>query len=103
MRVCMIVRNPCVRDARVLKEAKTLADAGHDLVIIAIEERGVPSHEERDGFRIHRVDALPKWTRRALTLPLIVRKGLHNKPVVGGGAPTGAKRSQFQATVRDNV
>src|SRR5919106_2061803 len=101
MRVCMIVRNPCVRDARVLKEAKTLADAGHQLVIIAIAESGVPDREERDGFRIRRVEALPIWAKRALRLPVIVRRGWDRRPVVGGAASPGAKRPALQVALRD--
>ncbi len=103
MRVCMIVRNPCVRDARVLKEAQTLTEAGHEVVIIAIAERGVPDTEERDGFRIRRVEALPVWARRALRLPVIVRRGWDRKPVVGGAAAPGAKRPAWQVALRDNV
>lgn len=101
MRVCMIVRNPCVRDARVLKEAKTLADAGHELVIIAIAETGVPDREERDGFRIRRVEALPLWAKRTLRLPVIVRRGWDRRPVVGGAATPGAKRPALQVALRD--
>jgi glycosyltransferase involved in cell wall biosynthesis len=101
MRVCMIVRNPCVRDARVLKEAKVLAEAGHDLVVIAIAEPGVPDAEEKDGFRIRRVDPLPTWVRRTLRLPGIARGGWDRKPVVGGGAPPGTRRRWWQVAFRD--
>ena len=39
MNVCMFVLNNCKRDARVLKEAKTLAEAGYDVRIIAILDK----------------------------------------------------------------
>lgn len=103
MRVCMIVRNPCVRDARVLKEAGTLAEAGHDVVVVAIAEPGVPNEEERDGFRITRIDPLPPSVRRMLRLPIIFRAGWDRKPVVAGGAPAGAKRRWWQVAFRDHV
>lgn len=64
MRICMIVRNPCVRDPRVLKEAASLARAGHNVVIIATAERGAAAREERDGFEIRRVEPVPSWVRR---------------------------------------
>jgi glycosyltransferase involved in cell wall biosynthesis len=64
MRVCMIVRNPCVRDARVLREAATLASADNDVTVLATAEPGVPNREERDGFRIVRIEPVPRIVRR---------------------------------------
>ena len=55
MKVCMFVLNNCKRDARVLKEAKTLAEAGYDVRIIAILDDDTVPYEENDGFRIIRV------------------------------------------------
>jgi len=52
----MFVYNSCRHDARVLKEAKTLAEAGHDVRIIAVLDKDTQPYEERDGFRILRVD-----------------------------------------------
>jgi glycosyltransferase involved in cell wall biosynthesis len=55
MKVCMFVLNNCRHDTRVLKEARTLTDAGHDVRIIALLDRDSEPYEERDGFRIIRV------------------------------------------------
>ena len=55
MKVCMFVYNNCKYDARVLKEAKSLAEAGYDVRIIAVLDKTTESYEERDGFRIIRV------------------------------------------------
>jgi glycosyltransferase involved in cell wall biosynthesis len=56
MKVCMFVFDNCQHDARVLKEAKTLADAGFDVRIIAkLDESTIP-FEQRDGFKIIRLD-----------------------------------------------
>jgi len=52
----MFVLNNCKRDARVLKEAKTLTEAGHDVRIIAIMDESRVPYEEKDGFRIIRID-----------------------------------------------
>jgi len=60
----MIVRNSCVRDPRVLKEAGSLARAGHELTVIATAEPGASASEARDGFAIHRVEPVPGWVRR---------------------------------------
>ncbi len=61
----MFVRNDVLVDARVLKEAGSLRDAGHDVTIIGISRPGAPravEREQRDGFTIVRVP-LPRWTR----------------------------------------
>ncbi len=52
----MFIRNSCRHEARALKEAKTLAEAGHDVRIIAVLDKDTEPYEERDGFRILRVD-----------------------------------------------
>ena len=56
MKVWMFVCNNCRHDARVLKEAKTLAESGHDVQIVAVSGEGLSRVEERDGFRILRVN-----------------------------------------------
>jgi len=56
MKVWMFVYNNCRHDARVLKEAKTLAEAGHDVRIIAVLDKDIEPYEERNGFRILRVN-----------------------------------------------
>ncbi len=61
----MFVRNDVLVDARVLKEAGSLGDAGHDVTIIGITRPGtarVVEREARAGFSIVRVP-LPRWTR----------------------------------------
>lgn len=54
----MLLRNLFVRDARVLREARSLAAAGHEVTVVALHAGDLPRTEERDGFRIVRsVDA----------------------------------------------
>jgi len=55
----MFVYNNCKHDARVLKEAKTLADAGYSVKIIALLDQHTEPYEERDGFSIIRVERNP--------------------------------------------
>lgn len=55
----MLVRNPCTHDARVLKEARTLGQAGHRVTVVAIRSVGVPEREESEGFVIERVSVNP--------------------------------------------
>ena len=55
----MLVYNSCVRDARVLKEATTLAADGHVVTIIAVKDAQTALHEQRDAFRIVRIERDP--------------------------------------------
>src|SRR4029450_8676556 len=65
MRIVMFVRNDVTVDARVLKEAATLTDAGHDVTIVGTSRpdgRPGVEREQRDGITIVRVP-LPNWRR----------------------------------------
>jgi glycosyltransferase involved in cell wall biosynthesis len=55
MNVCMIVLNNFGNDARVYKEAKTLAVEGHTVTVLALKDESVAATEEMDGFRVVRV------------------------------------------------
>jgi glycosyltransferase involved in cell wall biosynthesis len=59
MRIDMFVYNRCTTDARVLKEARTLTEAGHRVRILAVLDETTVAEEERDGFRIVRIDRNP--------------------------------------------
>jgi glycosyltransferase involved in cell wall biosynthesis len=63
MRIDMFVYNRCTNDARVLKEAATLAGAGHHVRIVAVLDKATAPVEERDGFRIVRIDRNPPHYR----------------------------------------
>jgi glycosyltransferase involved in cell wall biosynthesis len=64
----VLVYNECKRDARVLKEAATLAGAGHDVTIVAVAVDSPTHVEERDGFRILRIRRNPPHVRLFDTL-----------------------------------
>jgi glycosyltransferase involved in cell wall biosynthesis len=56
MRVLMLVSNDVVHDARVLKEARALVRAGHQVTFIGWDRRGKASRTEiADGITIHRI------------------------------------------------
>src|SRR4051794_4197186 len=55
MRVAMFVYNSFTADARVAKEATTLAHAGHEVTVFAVKDNATPAHEDRDGYRIVRI------------------------------------------------
>jgi len=51
----MFVMNNCHRDARVLKEARSLTNAGYSVRIIAVLDKMTVPHQQREGFVIDRV------------------------------------------------
>lgn len=53
----MLLRNLFVRDARVLREARSLAAAGHEVTVVALRGSDLPVREHRDGITIHRAVA----------------------------------------------
>lgn len=54
LKICMFVYNNCQHDSRVLKEAATLAKAGHEVRIVALLDDNSLPYEERNGFTIIR-------------------------------------------------
>lgn len=56
-RICAVVQNSVSRDARVLKEARTLVEAGHDLTIVGVSDayNREPETILGDGTRIIRI------------------------------------------------
>ncbi|PTM54756.1 glycosyltransferase family 4 protein [Desmospora activa] len=57
--VVMAVRNTCVTDARVMKEAATLTKAGWRVTVLAIHQPGdTAEEEEKDGIIIRRLTRL---------------------------------------------
>lgn len=82
MRVLMVVSNDVVHDSRVVKEARALRDAGHEVRFIGWDRSGDrPERVEWDGFQIryvrtrgamraagHDILRTPLWWRRALRL-----------------------------------
>ena len=61
----MLVRNPFTNDTRVEREARTLADAGYRVTIIADAGPGLPRTDQRAGATVHRI------ARRGPDLPLL--------------------------------
>jgi glycosyltransferase involved in cell wall biosynthesis len=64
-KVCMMLTNPCTNDARVLKEAMTLAGNGYDVRILATMGNNTPKIEHVEGIAIKRI----KRKFRSNTLP----------------------------------
>ena len=65
MKICMIVVNNFIHDARVFKEAKTLAQAGHEVTVYAMKSPHTTARERMAGFDVERIHLetrkWPKW------------------------------------------
>ncbi|MGH2785056.1 MAG: glycosyltransferase family 4 protein [Actinomycetota bacterium] len=86
MRVTMLLRNLFVRDARVLREARELARAGHEVTVVALHAGDLPVEEVRDGVRIRRA-----VTAGRLAGPTILGAA-GNAPTADPATPSKARR-----------
>jgi len=64
-RVCMFVTNGVSIDTRVIKEAASLAAAGHAVTVLGLRDRGQPERETLEGFTIRRLRPDTLRTRRS--------------------------------------
>jgi glycosyltransferase involved in cell wall biosynthesis len=71
MRVYMLVINNFTHDARVYKEAKTLAAAGHEVTVVALWKTGLPEQEQQSGFKVKRLRLYTHRWRGRLVAPLV--------------------------------
>lgn len=70
----MLVINPMTSDTRVDKEAASLAEDGHEVMVVATASPGLPSEETRQGFTIHRLP-YRRVAKHAVTAPLQRARG----------------------------
>jgi len=72
MKIVMLVLNNFTHDARVHKEAKTLAAAGHEVTVLAYQDGAAPDSEHLEGFQVKRI-ALRTDTWRVIGLRQFLR------------------------------
>jgi glycosyltransferase involved in cell wall biosynthesis len=101
--VRMFVFNNCANDARVLKEAKTLAEAGHDVEIVAFLDKKTVPEEQREGFRIKRLKLNPIHLRviRFFGNPILYLTGRHR--TASGQSEETKGRSGIFGRLQDGV
>lgn len=58
-RVAVIVSNPCVNDARVIKMAQAAAETGHEVHVFATFGQNAAPYEHVDGVTYHRLEWRP--------------------------------------------
>ncbi len=67
----MVVLNNFTHDARVHKEAKTLASAGYDVTVFALWQEGLEKYEKRSGYHIKRLQVYARHKQGGLLTPLL--------------------------------
>ncbi len=67
MKISMIVLNPFTHDARVMREAFTLVEHGHQVTVNALWERGLSFEEQVRGIHVRRIRLR---TREGVHVPL---------------------------------
>lgn len=76
-KVCVIQYNASRYLARVDRAARTLAEEGFEVVLIAIGDGIAPALEQRDGYVVKRVEitsrAWPRWTRPARWIEAVIK------------------------------
>lgn len=58
-KVMMIVYNNFTRDARVIKEAKSLVELGYDVTVVAVLDKLTKNEEVKNGYKIIRIERFP--------------------------------------------
>ena len=69
-RVCMRVNNPFTHDARVLREAEALAEAGYDVTVVADARAELPEHATRGAVRVRRIRKTSRIPYASIIRPL---------------------------------
>lgn len=88
-RIAMIVWNEFLNDARVLKEAQTLAHAGHSVVVHALHTPGVTKEKEdiESGIKAVRVARSPFWRLRQRNTVAVSKSSNNVQKKIGRVSP----------------
>ena len=71
MNITMLVLNNFTNDARVHKEASTLARVGHNVTVLALWQSGIVENENQNGYRVIRLRLRSRpWQNRLLSPPI---------------------------------
>jgi glycosyltransferase involved in cell wall biosynthesis len=65
MRICLLSRYNLVRNTRVLRQAKALSEAGHEVTVCSLSRPGDELIQTTPCVEYHEIELLP-WTRRPL-------------------------------------
>ena len=71
MKINLLVLNDFTNDARVHKEAKSLAQAGHKVTVVALWRAGLEVDEQHARYHVHRVHLATRAWRGSLIAPVV--------------------------------
>ena len=54
-KIAILVLNNFLHDSRVLRIARSLAQGGFAVTVVALHEGNLPEHEEKEGIHVHRI------------------------------------------------
>lgn len=91
----MLVYNTFRPDTRVLKEARTLAASGHDVRVIAVWDATLARAEDRDGFRVTRIERDPPHYKAWRALRRLRRRRPTRALAVGTPLPSGRRGAWY--------
>jgi glycosyltransferase involved in cell wall biosynthesis len=109
LRVCMLVRNSFVRDARVERVANSLARSGHAVTIVAVAEGDLPREQRIGDVAVRRIEISPRALAKMIGRPLVAssESEASGAPAAGaqraasGGAGGRARRPGLALVARD--
>lgn len=65
LKIVMYVLNNFTFDARVHREAQSLAEAGHEVTVVALKDEGTLASEETSGYKIERLELKTRgWPKK---------------------------------------
>ena len=73
-KICAVVMNSVTRDSRVLREAESLINAGHEVIVVGIQDKtyDAPFEITANGVKIYRVKKKNlSWVLRRLFLATV--------------------------------
>lgn len=100
MRIVMLVLNDMTADARVSREASALAEAGHEVSVLALRAKGLPASERVGGYAIERV---ADYTSAGWKRPLAKLSQLRARRRALIGAATGMRPDVIHANDADTL
>ena len=95
LRVVLLLNNTYTADSRSWKLATSLTEAGCDVTVVARPGHGLPSVQQRDGYRVIRVG-------QPRTLGWLPAPGLPG-PSTGGAPPPESRTAAARARLRDTI
>jgi glycosyltransferase involved in cell wall biosynthesis len=103
MRIAMLINNTCENDARVIREARALSDAGHEVYILAVWATGLAREEVRDGVTYLRFTLPWHAGQRAAARAEVSQRPAPATPAPATPAPVTPAPDATNRTIEESV